>query len=164
MSPKTAVAMEDILQYELFQQGAVQEAEKAATAAVAALLGAATEGYSEQDNIFQQQQEEVDEQRNILHVLEADKAHELDTAPLRGDYSAQHLSLSTSQGGLHEHQGGDLQGEYHHQQVPVVYTPFRGKRPYKNTPTVYVNVLAFREHVANERKQSLQLYNKAHNQ
>ena len=50
MSPNTAIAMEDLLQFELFreEQGTVQDAEADAEAAVAAFQVATSQGFSEQ--------------------------------------------------------------------------------------------------------------------
>ena len=99
MSPNTAVAMEDILQFEMFrEQGAFEDAE----AAVAAFLSSETQG-----------------QRHALKTLE----------------------VESFSGG----EEGGRQQHYHH--VPVVYTPDKGKRPYKDSPSVYINNPLYRRHV-----------------
>jgi hypothetical protein len=105
--------MEDILQYELFQQGAVQDAVQDAAAAVAALLGAANQSSSE-----------TEVQKDVLKNLEFYKTLEVE-------------SLCGGEEGRQE--------QYVH--VPVVYTPDGGKRPYKDSPVVYINAALFRQRV-----------------
>jgi hypothetical protein len=56
-----------------------------------------------------------------------------------------------------------LTGEGEKQQrQDVIYTPYKGKRPYKDSPVAYVNLSSLKNYVARERKRSLAVYEKAY--
>ncbi len=48
------------------------------------------------------------------------------------------------------------------QRQDVVYTPYKGKRPYRDSPVAYVNLTSLKNFVARERKRSLEVYEKAY--
>jgi hypothetical protein len=152
MSPNTAVAIEDILQYELLK-------DEAATAV--ASLTASTFAERSLEMIIQ---DEVDEQRNRLSLLEAIKVQELGAGIDINSEAEQGLLQQSPQLPTADHLAGV--GELHQQhsssqQVNVVYTPFQGKRPYRNSPMVYANLQSYRKHVQAGREFALQ-YNKAY--
>lgn len=130
--------------------------------------------------------DEVDEQRYRLSLLEAIKVQELGTAqqgPSNSIIPHQLLSAvpviidinSEAEQGLlqqspqlptttADHSAGVGEVRHQHsssQQVNVVYTPFQGKRPYRDSPMVYTNLQSYRKHVQAGREFALQC-NKAY--
>ena len=131
MSPNTAVAMEDIIQYEMFRESSEAQVVQAARDALVNLQDHKT---LEVESLYFG---EIQQQQQLLEQQPVQQQQEMEPQQVQQQQQLQQQQEMEPQ--------QVQQQQQLEQPVPVIYTPNQGNRPYKDSPIPYINAASFRQ-------------------